>query len=142
MTDSIEVQAAGGVVVREADGEVQLLLVHRPRYDDWSFPKGKLDAGESFEQAALREVLEETALSCRRADELPASIYRDAGGRLKIVRYWLMEALAGDVESRAADEEVDTARWISLEDAHKLLTYPPDRELAGTAVEIFVAGGS
>src|SRR5919108_3219511 len=83
-----EVEAAGGVVVDE-DGRV--VLVHRPQYDDWTLPKGKLDAGESFENAALREVEEETGLRCRLVRELPSIEYPDAKGRRKIVRYWLME---------------------------------------------------
>src|ERR671915_2359890 len=81
-----EVQAAGGVVVR--DGKV--LLVHRPRYDDWTLPKGKLDPGESFEDAALREVEEETGVRCRLVRELPPTRY-EVGGHPKIVRYWQME---------------------------------------------------
>ena len=121
------------------DGDLQLLLVHRPKYDDWSFPKGKLDDGETDEQAAEREVREETGLTCRRTEELPASTYRDAGGRLKAVRYWLMEAIAGDAESRPADDEVDTVRWISLAEAHQLLTYPRDRELVSAAIGIFAS---
>lgn len=134
---SIEVRAAGGVVARRAAAGVELLVVHRPRYDDWSFPKGKLDPGESFEAAAEREVLEETALTCRRIAPLPASFYRDAHGRLKEVRYWLMAVESGDAESRPADAEVDVARWTSPEEADRLLTYDHDRELARAAVEIF-----
>ncbi len=84
---SERVEAAGGVVVR--DGMV--LLVHRPRYDDWTLPKGKLDPGESFEDAALREVEEETGLRCRLVRELPSTQYA-VSGRPKLVRYWLMDA--------------------------------------------------
>ena len=87
MSDPIE--AAGGVVVR--DGRVA--LVHRPRYDDWSLPKGKLDEGESWEEAALREVEEETGLRCELGPEVGRTRYR-ASGRPKVVRYWLMEAEA------------------------------------------------
>ena len=68
-----EVFAAGGVVCRQSGDTVEVLLVHRPRYDDWSLPKGKLDPGESFEDAALREVEEETGLRCRPARELDAT---------------------------------------------------------------------
>src|SRR4051812_2537023 len=79
--DPAEVRAAGGVVVHED----RLAVVHRPRYDDWSLPKGKLDAGESWEDAALREVAEETGLRCRLLDELPAVPYTDRRGRPKRV---------------------------------------------------------
>ena len=69
----------------------QVCLVHRPRYDDWTLPKGKLDRGESFEDAALREVWEETGLRCRLGEELEPARYRDHKGRPKLVRYWAME---------------------------------------------------
>lgn len=114
------VEAAGGVVVR--DGEV--LLVHRPRYDDWTLPKGKLDPGESFEDGALREVWEETGLSCSLLDELSSTEYRDNKDRPKIVRYWLMEIEAGEFEP---NDEVDEVRWVALADAAAELTYDRDR---------------
>src|SRR6187455_817196 len=85
-----EVRAAGGIVRRRVDGHVLTVLVHRPRYDDWTFPKGKLLEGESFEEAALREVLEETGLECRIDAELPPLRYPDQNGRPKVVRYWSM----------------------------------------------------
>ena len=121
------VEAAGGVVVR-ASGEV--LLVHRPRYDDWTLPKGKLDAGESFEEAALREVEEETGLRCELLRELPGTEYRDHKGRPKVVRYWLMRAESEDAFE--PNDEVDEVRWLSPEEATGQLTYERDREvLAG-----------
>ena len=91
--EAAEVKASGGVVWRRgAHGEgVELVVVHRPRYDDWSLPKGKLDPGETWEQAALREVDEEVGLRCRLGEELPAVSYTDHKGRAKAVRYWLME---------------------------------------------------
>src|SRR5919112_3139081 len=123
-----EVRAAGGVVVR--DGLV--LVVHRPRYDDWSLPKGKLEDGESWEEAALREVEEETGVGCRLVRELDDDHYADRKGRLKRVRWWLMEPVAMDV--RDPDDEVDDVRWIPLETAREALTYAPDRGLvAGLA---------
>ncbi len=119
---SKHVKAAGGVVIR--DGEV--LLVHRPRYDDWTLPKGKLDPGESFEEAALREVWEETGLSCSLGEELASTEYRDNKGRPKIVRYWLMEIEGGDFEP---NDEVDEVRWVPIGEAAAELTYERDREL-------------
>jgi 8-oxo-dGTP diphosphatase len=118
-----EVQAAGGVVVR--DGRVA--VVHRPDYDDWTLPKGKLDPGERFEQAALREVEEETGLRCALGRELPAVRYRDQKDRPKVVRYWLMEVEAG--EERVPNEEVDELRWLPPAEARALLTYRRDAEL-------------
>lgn len=121
---SHEVEAAGGVVMR--DGRVA--VVHRPRYDDWSFPKGKLDEGESFEDAALREVEEETGLRCELGRELPPTEYEDSKGRSKIVRYWEMRPLGGGFEP---NEEVDELRWLAPREAVELLSYEHDRELAG-----------
>ena len=118
-----EVRAAGGLVVR--DGLV--CLVHRPKYDDWSLPKGKLDPGEGFEQAALREVEEETGLRCRLCDELPDVRYTDARGRPKLVRYWAMDVI-GD-SGFSPNDEVDELRWATLAEAARLLSYEHDREL-------------
>ena len=121
------VRAAGGVVVRQRDdGVVEILLVHRPAYDDWSFPKGKCEDGESEEEAAVREVEEETGLRCRLERELATTRYRDGRGRPKTVRYWLMAPVGGDV---AAANEVDDATFVAAEEARALLTYARDREL-------------
>jgi 8-oxo-dGTP diphosphatase len=128
------VEAAGGVVTRRnADGATEILVVHRPKYDDWSVPKGKLDPGESFEAAAQREVLEETGVRCELGEELPTSRYVDRNGRDKVVRYWSMTP-----EGESAwepNDEVDEVRWISLRDAHELLTYDADRRLITAVVE-------
>jgi len=120
-------EAAGGVVVR--DGRVA--VVHRPRYDDWSLPKGKLDAGETFEQAALREVEEETGQRCELVRELPSVEY-EARGRPKLVRYWLM-SVASD-PGFVPNDEVDELRWLSPEDAASLLTYDRDKEVLAAAI--------
>jgi 8-oxo-dGTP diphosphatase len=117
------VRAAGGVVAR--DGE--LVLVHRPAYDDWTFPKGKAEDGESDEDCALREVHEETGLRCRLGDELPATEYLDARRRPKRVRWWRMEPEADD--GFTPNREVDEVRWVSPVEASKLLTYDRDRVL-------------
>jgi 8-oxo-dGTP diphosphatase len=119
---SDEIQAAGGVVVR--DGRVA--LVHRPRYDDWTLPKGKLEPGEESEQAAVREVEEETGMHCRLGRELEPVTYEDHKGRPKRVRYWLMEPESGEF---APNEEVDELRWLGPEQAAALLTHDRDRAL-------------
>ncbi len=117
------VEAAGGLVVD--DGRV--LLVHRPRYDDWSLPKGKLDPGETFEAAALREVEEEAGLRCALGAELEPVRYTDQRGRPKIVRYWAMTVL--ERAPFAPNEEVDELAWLAPDEAVARLTYPHDREL-------------
>lgn len=124
-----EVEAGGGVVVRRrADGVPETLLVHRPKYDDWSLPKGKLDDGESHAAAALREVEEETGYQCRRGRELSDVRYRDHKGRPKRVRYWLMHPVDG--EGRFAPfHEVDAIRWVPLGQADRALTHQHDRDL-------------
>jgi 8-oxo-dGTP diphosphatase len=123
-----EVRAAGGVVLR--DGLV--CLVHRPKYDDWSLPKGKLDPGEGFEEAALREVEEETGLRCRLAEERDEVRYGDAKGRQKVVRYWTMEVV--DDTGFRPNAEVDELRWLSPADAAKRLSYEHDRELVSDLI--------
>jgi 8-oxo-dGTP diphosphatase len=121
------VRAAGGLVCRRGiGGQVELVLVHRPAYDDWAFPKGKLQRGESEEEAALREVEEETGLRCELGREVGVSSYRDARRRPKTVRYWEMTPIAGEL---APANEVDDARWVSLSDAPTVLSYPRDRDL-------------
>jgi 8-oxo-dGTP diphosphatase len=115
------VRAAGGVVTRSGASEV--LVVHRDRYDDWSFPKGKCERGESDEDCALREVEEETGLRCTLGAELPSTSYTDGHGRPKRVRYWLMEQVDGELAYR---HEIDEARWVTLEEARAVLTYQRD----------------
>ncbi len=135
--DPLTVRAAGGVVWRPAapDGW-EVALVHRPKYDDWSLPKGKADSpDEPDETTALREVEEETGLRCALEGELEPVRYRDRNGRPKVVRFWLMRAVDDDIPLRAtADDEIDDARWCSPAEAATLLTYEHDRELvAGLA---------
>ena len=127
-----EILAAGGIVTDGKFGVRRVLLVHRPRYGDWSFPKGKLDAGESVEQAALREVKEETGLKCRIVRELAVTSYRYRTrnkGRLKpkSVHYFLMEPLNRRI--KVPLDEVDRAEWLEIDDAAKKLTYAQDRKL-------------
>jgi 8-oxo-dGTP diphosphatase len=116
------VRAAGGIVVRDGT-PLELLVVHRPRYDDWSFPKGKAAPGERDEDCALREVEEETGLRCALRAELPSTSYTDSRGRPKRVRYWLMDPVGGEL---AFDHEIDEARWVSVDEAWELLTYRHD----------------
>ena len=124
--EAAEVKASGGVVRRHDDDGMKVALVHRPRYDDWSFPKGKLDKGESWEDAALREVEEEIGVRCRLGAELPPTSYKDPKGRAKVVRYWLMEPVEGEF---VPSDEVDEMRWVSPAEADALLSYGHDREL-------------
>lgn len=125
--DEVEVRAGGGVVVRRrADGSSEVLLVHRPRYDDWSLPKGKVDPGESDEQCARREVEEETGYRCRLGPEMAPTRYVDRKGRSKQVRYWRMEVAGGHF---TPNDEVDEIRWLPLAEAVELLSYAHDVEL-------------
>jgi 8-oxo-dGTP diphosphatase len=116
-----EVRAAGGVVVR--DGRV--LLVHRPKYGDWSLPKGKLEPGETWADGALREVAEETGLRCELGDEVGRTHYRDSQGREKEVRYFELTSL----DEPVAQNEIDEVRWVPLDDVATVLSYDRDVEL-------------
>jgi 8-oxo-dGTP diphosphatase len=120
--DDAEVLAAGGLVVR--DGAIA--IVHRPKYDDWSLPKGKLDEGEDFEQAALREVEEETGLRCTLGREVGEATYRDNKDRDKLVRYFEMQPEGGEF---SPNDEVDELRWVPIAEAAGVLSYEFDREL-------------
>jgi 8-oxo-dGTP pyrophosphatase MutT (NUDIX family) len=131
---SVGVRAGGGVVWRRVPSGTEVVLVHRPAYDDWAFPKGKLERGETDEEAALREVREETGLSCRLGRELASTTYLDGQGRPKTVRYWAMTVIAGSVgrgDGKLAPEpkarrEIDDLCWIALASARQRLTYPRD----------------
>jgi len=116
------VRAAGGLVFQDDD----VLLVHRPQYDDWTFPKGKAEEDESDEECALREVHEETGLRCALDEEIGVTEYVDAKGRPKRVRWWRMHPLADD--GFVANAEVDELRWLDADGARALLTY--ERDLA------------
>lgn len=135
------VRAAGCVLWRRppasavgagAGAGVELCLVHRPRYDDWSFPKGKLKRGESLRDAALREVLEETGHHCVPGAVLPMVRYL-ANGRPKEVTYWSAEATAG---AFVPNREVDAVVWLPPEAARARLTHPRDRALLDTALPV------
>ena len=132
MSRTPTVRAAGGIVHRRGPGgEPEVLLVHRPRYDDWSLPKGKGDPGERDEETALREVEEETGLRCELGTPAGQTRYRDSKGRDKLVLYWLMAPPAnGDgVGSFVPNDEVDELRWYTIPEATERLTYAHDRKL-------------
>jgi 8-oxo-dGTP pyrophosphatase MutT (NUDIX family) len=128
------VRAAGGVVFRRTDrGDIEVALVHRPSYDDWTFPKGKRIAGERDRQTASREVQEETGLAVRLDRRLGTVEYRDRKDRPKTVVYWLMTPTGGVFRPSA---EVDEMRWVPMGQAANLLTYPHDRALLEEAAEL------
>jgi 8-oxo-dGTP pyrophosphatase MutT (NUDIX family) len=145
----VVVRAGGGVVWRRVPSGTEVVLVHRPAYGDWAFPKGKLERGETDEEAALREVREETGLSCRLGRELASTTYLDGQGRQKTVRYWAMTVIAGSVgrDGKLAPEpkarrEVDDLCWVPLVAARQRLTYARDvvvlddfsAQLAGSSI--------
>lgn len=138
-----EIKAAGGIVVRSAKKGPKVLLVHRPRYNDWTFPKGKLEPGEKFKAAALREVQEETGFDCRaHKPSLPSLCYKERNGRSKEVRYWLMTAISGDFKP---NDEVDLIAWVRADKVADRLTYEKDRKFfkevqKGGRIEKLVGG--
>jgi len=120
-------RAAGGVIVdTDAKGKMLVALIHRPHREDWSFPKGKLDPGETFEECALREVVEETGLTCRLDRFVGVTEYTHRKGRPKIVAYWLMSVESGEF---TVNDEADEIRWCTIKEAMKLATYDRDIEL-------------
>jgi 8-oxo-dGTP diphosphatase len=124
-----EVRAAGGVVFRRgADGSLEVLLVHRSQYDDWTVPKGKVEEGETDEECAVREVEEEAGLRGRLLEELPSVRWRDRFDRPKVSRYWLMEALDPGAAARP-QHEVDEVVWLPVDQAIARLSYPRDAEV-------------
>jgi 8-oxo-(d)GTP phosphatase len=148
------IQAAGGVVWRLASGNdgtnLEVAIIHRPRYDDWSIPKGKLAPGETLLEGALREVHEETGHRVQPGRPLGEIRYlkkSGGGAREKVVHFWAMRATGGDF---SPSQEVDELRWMSLDEARKLVTRATDREVlerfsrrpAGTGSVLLVRHGT
>ena len=123
--------------MRAAPGGVEVLVVHRSSYGDWTFPKGKCEPGETDEACALREVAEETGLVCELGDELPSTSYADSRGRPKRVRYWRLRVVGGAL---SFEHEVDGARWVSPAEAEELLTYARDLQVLGALGDSAVRG--
>ena len=125
----VVIEAAGGVIWREVTRQrIEVLLVHRPRYADWSLPKGKLKRRETALQCALREVREETGLLCRAGPELSTAYYVDRKLRDKRVRYWAMQSHSGRFRR---NDEVDEVRWLLLDEANDMLSYDHDVVVVG-----------
>lgn len=136
----VEVFAAGGVIWRTTDAGVEVLVVHRPRYHDWSFPKGKRDhPDEPDEVCALREVAEETGLVCVLGAELDVCYYTDRRNRFKQVRYWAMTVDAA-AAPHDADDEVDEMVWATPDAARRVLTYARDHPVLESFERIVVGG--
>ena len=128
VANSKSIRAAGGVVTRPSAGDgFEVLVVHRPRYGDWSLPKGKAEAAERDEDTAVREVEEETGYRCALGEELATVRYRDRRGRNKSVRFWHMTVISE--QPWVPNAEVDERRWISSAAAATLLSYDDDRRL-------------
>jgi 8-oxo-dGTP pyrophosphatase MutT (NUDIX family) len=125
-------RAAGGVVWRDGRSGVEVLLVHRPRYDDWSLPKGHVDRGETLLEAALREVAEETGFSCAAGHLIGITSYTTIDGEPKVVHYWSMTVDSGEF---TPNDEVDAIEWASPQRADALLSYDLDRDLIRTSLD-------
>ena len=128
------IRAAGGIVRRfVAGGRVEVACIYREARGDWTFPKGKLDEGESFEQGALREVLEETGMSCQVIGFAGTTNYTHRKGKPKIVAYYLMAVDEGEF---TPNEEVDELVWTPLESVRQHLTWDRDQELFDLVVQM------
>ncbi len=139
--------AAGAIVWRVRDGQLQVLAVHRPRYNDWSWPKGKLSGDETLPQCAIREVAEETGKQITLGQPLPALRYPIGAGKQKVVRYWAAQVASNDaraVQARppvkaAAKHEIDQVKWLTIEQAHARITFADDLRPLAALEEAFEA---
>ena len=125
------IQAAGGLVWRQSASGPEVVLVHRPRYDDWSFPKGKMEAGETWSETALREVQEETGLDVM-LDDFAGSFSYLVRKRVKVVLFWNMKI--GQRSTFVANDEVDQLKWLSVDQALTLLPYAYEQDLLRAVV--------
>ena len=137
MNDAV-VRAAGGVVTRAGEHGPEVAVVHRPKYDDWSLPKGKRDPGETDEQTAVREVEEEAGLRCSLGRELMPTSYHDRHGRPKVVRYWEMHVVGS--RPFEPNHEIDQLAWLPFDEAVLKLTYPHDRDVLANVRLPFTSG--
>jgi 8-oxo-(d)GTP phosphatase len=138
----LTVFAAGALCWREIDGEIRLALVHRGRYNDWSWPKGKVDPGETLPQTAVREIAEETGLSIKLGQRIHISNYIMPNGAHKEVHYWAAR-VSDAVVARSKfkpDDEVAEVRWVTVAEARALLTYEYDHEVLDKLVALYQAG--
>ncbi|WP_103062035.1 NUDIX hydrolase [Actinomyces qiguomingii] len=147
-TDKRIVRAAGALVWRESKGHLEVLLVHRPGYNDWSFPKGKVEPRESVRTCAVREVAEETGVQIALGQPLDTIRYKLSNGSRKEVHYWAARELAGDCPALrartpvkpASASEIDGVEWVRARRARNLLSHALDRDLLGSLVDLWEDG--
>lgn len=130
-TQTPQILAAGGLVLKTIDDVIHTVVIHRPKYDDWSIPKGKVDPGETLQETALREVFEETFLECRLGEPLTTQYYADQN---KTVHYWVMHVVFD--HGFVPHEEIDQMQWVSLDRALEILDYEQDMRLIEEAKKL------
>jgi 8-oxo-dGTP pyrophosphatase MutT (NUDIX family) len=140
--DRQESLAAGAIVVRRGADSTELLLIHRPRYDDWTFPKGHIEPDEHLLTAAVREVREETGLSVRLGPPLPPLAYPLPNGITKVVRFWLATPTGDDLPQPLDTKEVDAAEWVALDQVSDRLTYADERDLLANVSTLIQVGST
>ena len=132
------VVAAGAILWRKEKDGLKVLLIHRGRYDDWSWPKGKLDKGEGISEAAVREIKEETGIRVALGPKLFESKYVLANGSKKVVHYWSAKVSDKALKKQhfSPDEEVSSFQWVTVSDARKMLTYEHDNDPLDALVKL------